>query len=112
MKLLPRKDQCTIFRLRTQHIALKAHINKINPEHPPLCYLCNDPYETVDHVLFKCNQLLDLRKKFLPTQPHTQNCLYSTYEQLTRTSKYFHLALSKRLKPKRSWISKQQHQHF
>ena len=51
---LTRKDQTAIFRLRTQHTALNHHLNTIKPEHPPNCDICDHPYETVEHHLFKC----------------------------------------------------------
>ena len=37
LKELKRKDQSAIFRLRTQHIPLNFHRNRINPEIPPNC---------------------------------------------------------------------------
>ena len=43
MKKLKRKDQTAIFRLRTNHVPLNHHLNKINPTIPPLCSLCNYP---------------------------------------------------------------------
>ena len=61
IKQLKRKDQTTIFRLRTQHIPLNSHLNRINPEKPPHCVLCDHPYETVEHVLFDCKEVEDLR---------------------------------------------------
>ncbi|GFO29982.1 hypothetical protein PoB_005648700 [Plakobranchus ocellatus] len=45
MKLLQRKDQCTIFCRRTQHILLNTHLDKINFEPSPQCHLCDDPQE-------------------------------------------------------------------
>ena len=96
IKYISRKEQCTIFRLRTQHIPLNAHLNRLNPEHPPLCELCDEPYETVDHIMFNCPKLADLRQQFLPPRPHTTNSLYSTFEQLKKTSTYFNMAMGRR----------------
>merc|ERR1712112_65119 len=76
LKLLKRKDQTTIFRLRTQHIPLNYHLNRFNPEKPPHCVLCDDPYETVEYVLLECRKLEDLRKLYLPTPPSIENTLY------------------------------------
>ena len=75
MKKLKRKDQTAIFRLRTQHIPLNQHLNRINPERPPLCPLCDHPYETVEHVLFHCRKLDDLRVSYLPAFPNLENTL-------------------------------------
>ena len=38
---LPRNEQVSIFRLRTTHTPLNAHLNKILKEHLPNCNLCN-----------------------------------------------------------------------
>ena len=46
INFLNRKDQCTIFQLRTGHTKLNFHLNRFNPQHPPLCRNCNSPYET------------------------------------------------------------------
>ena len=40
---LKRGEQSIIFRLRTQHVPLNAHLNRIKPEIPPLCLLCDVP---------------------------------------------------------------------
>ena len=49
---LDRKDQSTIFRLRTQHIPLNKHLNRIGAIAETACPLCNHPEETVEHHLF------------------------------------------------------------
>ena len=97
-KLLQRKDQCNIFRLRTQHAPLNYHLNRINPRHPPMCPLCDHPYETVQHILFNCPKLQDLRQRFLPPTPGTDNSLYAPLEQLKRTSTFYNMALGRRAK--------------
>ena len=61
---LGRKDQVIIFRLRSQHVQLNMHLNRINPEHAPVCELCPQPYE---HFLIDCPSLLDdIRKLYIP----------------------------------------------
>ena len=57
---LKRKDQVTIFRLRTQHVPLNHHFNRFNPMHEPHCPMCDFAYETTEHFLFECPKLLDL----------------------------------------------------
>ena len=94
IKFLPRKEQCTIFQLRTGHIALNSHLNRINPTHPPNCRRCPCPQETVDHFLLECPELTDLRYTLLPPQPTITNTLYSSIEQLKKTCKYVCLALT------------------
>ena len=65
---LNRKDQSTIFRLRTQHIGLNKHLYRIGATLTSACPLCDCLEETVEHHLFHCAPLADLRKQFLP--PH------------------------------------------
>ena len=47
---LIRADQSLIFKLRTGHVKLNAHLNRINSMHPPNCRNCNHPYENTKHV--------------------------------------------------------------
>ena len=49
---LTRKNQA-IFRLRTQHIPLNSHLNRIGATVEKACPLCNHPEETVEHHLHK-----------------------------------------------------------
>ena len=95
---LQRKDQTVIFRLRTQHVPLNFHLNRFNPTIPPLCVLCDYPYETVEHVLFHCKGLQDLREIHLPSLPNIENTLYSSPEQLRRTAYFFHMTCARRAK--------------
>jgi len=61
---LNRKQQSIIFRLRTQHVPLNAHLNRFNPMHEPLCPLCDHANETVEHFLLDCQKLQNLRENF------------------------------------------------
>ena len=82
---LGRGDQSLVFQLRTQHAPLNHHLNRIGVLQTAACPLCDYPSETIDHLLFFCRKLTDLRGCFLPKLPHTSNCLfYSTY-QLKKT---------------------------
>ena len=92
---LDRADQCLIFRLRTGHIQLNAHLNRTNPTHEPHCRNCSHPYETVSHVLFECPRLLDERKRLLPPLPSLHNTLYLSKEQLIKTCKFIRLAMNR-----------------
>ena len=93
---LTRKDQATIFRLRTQHIPLNSHLNRIGAIAEKACPLCNHADETVEHHLFNCTKLNDLRKELLPPQPDTQNTLFGTINQLKNTCIYHYMSLSRR----------------
>ena len=96
IRSLSRKDQVTIFRLRTQHLPLNQHLNRINPEHPPMCPLCNAQFETTQHLLLYCPNLQDLRLQLLPPSPDINNTIYSTTEQLKKTSTFYFMAMSRR----------------
>ena len=96
MKKLSRKDQTAIFRLRTQHVPLNNHLNRFNPEIPPLCPLCDHPYETVEHVLMQCRKLEDLRAQYLPVNPNIENMLYGSLKQLKNTATFYNMACARR----------------
>ena len=92
---LCRSDQSLIFQLRTGHSNLNAHINRINPTHPPNCRNCNHAYETVQHVLLECPGVEGLRKVYLPTLPSIQNNLYTNERhQLINTCKFVRMSLN------------------
>ena len=93
---IERREQVVIFRLRTQHIPLNAHLNRFKPQAEPTCLLCPYPYETVQHHLLECPSLQDLRETLLPQNPTIENTLYSTAEQLHNTYLYFTMASNRR----------------
>ena len=95
---LDRREQCIVFRLRSQHIPLNMHLNKINPMQEPVCPLCPCAYETVEHFLFECPQLSNLREVYLPPCPSIDNTLYSDFHQLKSTAQYYMLANRQRVK--------------
>ena len=93
---LRRGDQSVIFQLRTQHIPLNHHLNRIGVKPSAACPLCDYPSETVEHLLFFCRKLTDIRGCFLPRIPTLSNCLYSSFEQLVNTCNYYRIASSRR----------------
>ena len=101
---LARNEQSTIFRLRTQHVQLNHHLNRIQPQIPPVCPLCGFAYETVDHHLFHCPPLQDIRISLLPPRPDTENVLYGTLKQLKQTCRYHYMALDRRAKAQASLV--------
>ena len=92
---LNRAEQCLIFRLRTGHIEINAHLNRIIPTHEPHCRNCPHPYETVNHILFECPSLVSERRRLLPPLPSLHNCLYTNKEQLLKTCEFFRLAMDR-----------------
>ena len=95
---LKRRDQTTIFRLRTTHVPLNGHLNKILKNHPAHCRLCGHFNETVEHHLLYCPQLNDLRCSLLPAQPSISNTLFCDKIQLEQTCLFFYRASSRRAK--------------
>ena len=93
---LKRREQSTIFRLRTGHIQLNGHLSRIKKNHPPQCPMCGYRNETVEHHLIYCNRLQDLRDKYLPPIPSISNTLYSDASQLRNTCSYFYFASGRR----------------
>ena len=95
---LQREDQSIIYRLRTRHIPLNNHLKRINVKTSAACPLCDYPDETVEHHLFDCTKLTDLRERFLPANPNIHKCLYGSSEQMRKTCSFFKLASGKRAK--------------
>ena len=98
INFLDRKRQVVIFRLRTNHIQLNAHLSRITKDHDPSCPLCSYKEESVHHFLFECLPLQDLRARFLPLTPTRDNTLYAPPSQLIQTSRFYHEAMHRRTK--------------
>ena len=95
---LNRKDQSTIFRLRTQHIALNKHLHRIGVTTTPACPLCNHPDESVEHHLYHCAPLADLRTCYLPPQSNRENLLYGNKKELKNICIFHYMAIGRRAK--------------
>ena len=94
---LCRRDQCTIFRLRTGHITLNKHLHRVTADHTPYCMHCNrQEEETVKHHLLDCSALKDLRKNLIPSNSSITDILYGNVEQLKRTCTFHYLAQGKK----------------
>ena len=94
---LKRKDQVIIFRLRSTHIQLNAHLSRITKDHPPACTLCGYREDTVQHFLFDSPPVNHPHKEFLPTNPERENILYHSKLQLSQTYKYSQNANQRRM---------------
>ena len=93
---LQRNEQVTIFRLRSGHTPLNAHLTRIGVKSSPGCPLCGCPNETTSHHLFECQALDDLRAEYFPPKPDTANTLYGTPEQLKNTHMFHFMANRRR----------------
>ena len=98
INFLERKDQVAIFRLRSNHTQLNAHLSRILKDHNPSCSLCGYKEESVQHFLFECPPLQDIRSQFLPPNPTRENTLYAPKPQLLNTSSFYHEAMNRRTK--------------
>ena len=98
---LPRREQSIIFQLRTGHIPLNSYLHRIKPLHPSACPLCDAPEETVEHLLFECRKLIDLRACFLPKPYDFETVLYGSIGNLKQTSTYFIKASGRRAEVQR-----------
>ena len=96
INLLERKDQVAIFRLRSNHIQLNAHLSRILKDHNQSCPLCDYREESVQHFLFECPALHDIRSHFLHPNPTRENTLYAPKPQLLNTSSFYHEAMNRR----------------
>ena len=90
---MDRRNQSQIFQFRTGHAAVNYHLNRIMPQHEPLCRHCDHPYETVPHILFDCPKLKNQRK-LLPPNPTIHNTLYGSLDQLHKTASFIRLAMT------------------
>ena len=93
---LHRAHHTAIFRLRTHHAPLNAHLHRIKKEHPAKCVYCPDSDETVEHFLFHCPLYDNIRTRLLPAQPNIHNTLYEPTTQLQRTTTYNISAMNRR----------------
>uniref|UniRef100_A0A0B7AEK1 Uncharacterized protein n=1 Tax=Arion vulgaris TaxID=1028688 RepID=A0A0B7AEK1_9EUPU len=67
-------------------------MNRIQPQ-PTLEYqLCTHHHETVDHHIFRCQMLDDVRNICLISRPDKWN-IYARQEQLTNICRYHYMTL-------------------
>ena len=95
---LKRQEQVNIFRLRSKHVPLNAHLKRIGVLTSSECPLCQVPEETVEHHLFLCPALDDLRTELLPPKPDISNTLFGTSLQLKNTNNFYVMAGQRRAK--------------
>ena len=84
---LGRAEQTTIFRLRTGHCGLRAHLRRIGVAASALCG-CGGADETPEHVLQACPLLTQLRDQTWPEGSTLHTKLWGTVDDLRRTSQF------------------------
>ena len=81
---LDRRQQTTIFRLRTGHCRLLSHMHRLGISHTPECP-CNTGIQSAEHILQDCPTFSDLRKKTWPNGTDLDTKLWGDYPNLERT---------------------------
>ena len=86
--LLDRAEQVTIFRLRTGHNRLRAHMfSKFKIGDSALC-ICGQAPQTAEHILQECWQYNTLRSKHWPGGVTLDKKLYGSVQELQKTVHY------------------------
>ncbi|GFR59547.1 retrovirus-related Pol polyprotein from type-1 retrotransposable element R1 [Elysia marginata] len=94
MHQLPRKEQCTIFRLRTGHCQLQAHQYRMGTSQTPMCE-CGISRQTVNHLLQDCPLYTNERGKLWPENPDVVQKLWGNEDGLLLTTQFIeHTRLS------------------
>ena len=86
MHRLDRSEQTLIFRLRTGHCYLRAHLKRIGVQDSPKCECGHD--QTREHVLQACPLLAQLRNQIWPEPTPLTAKLWGTSKDLRRTSQF------------------------
>ena len=84
--LLPRSQQTTIFRLRTGHCRLKAHLRRIGVAESAQCDCEGE--QTPAHVLQTCRLLNHLQAKTWPCPLDLRSKLWGDIKHLMETSQF------------------------
>ena len=84
---LSRPEQSTIFRLRTGHCGLRAHLKKIGIAESSMCD-CLIADQTPAHVLQDCTLHNHIRKQIWPMETTLEAKLWGTAADLRRTVQF------------------------
>ena len=84
---LARHEQTAIFRLRTGHCGLRAHLKRIGIMDSALCD-CKEAEQTVHHILQDCPIWRKQRHQLWPQDESTTNKLWGTAEDLRCTTQF------------------------
>ena len=87
MHSLPRKEQSIIFRLRTGHCRLGAHMKRIGLRESAACQ-CGEASQTVKHVLQDCTKLKELRREVWSVDTSLETKLWGTRQDLLLTADF------------------------
>ena len=87
MSQLQRSQQTMIFRLRTGHCRLRAHLYRLGLSHTPDCP-CETGPQTPEHVLQSCPLYQDARTQHWPHGATLAEQLWGSKQDLTTTTTY------------------------
>nr|KAG5705581.1 hypothetical protein BaRGS_034779 [Batillaria attramentaria] len=87
IRTLERRHQTTIYRLRTGHCGLRAHLKRIGVADTALCQ-CGLADQTPSHVLQDCPLHEEMRQHFWPEGGNLNTKLWGNAADLHRTSKF------------------------
>ena len=87
MHSLPRNEQSIIFRLRTGHCRLGAHMKRIGLRESAACQ-CGEASQTVKHVLQDCTKLKELRREVWSVDTSLETKLWGTRQDLLLTADF------------------------
>jgi len=87
LRKLDRDQQTLIFRLRTGHCRLRAHLKRIGVSDTSLC-ICEQADETVSHMLQDCCLHEEKRREWWPEGKDLSNKLWGSVGDLTRTASF------------------------
>ena len=87
---LERARQSAVFRLRTGHCGLSAHLKMIGTSDTSLCE-CGQDDQTPDHVLESCLKCDERRQQIWPHGADLANKLWGSTQDLYRTASFLAL---------------------
>ena len=91
LHLLTRNQQTTIFRLRTGHCRLKAHMRRIGVAESAGCE-CGEGDQTPEHILQDCPRLSKQRLQTWPLPTDLSTKLWGSKQDLERTTSFLDLS--------------------
>ena len=83
---LNQREQTMIFRLRTGHCRLGAHLYKLKVVTTPQCH-CNTEHQTPKHLLQRCPTYDSIRKNIWPQPKTMEEKLWGEKDDLQQTTR-------------------------
>jgi ribonuclease HI len=87
MQHLQRHQQTTLFRLRTGHCRLRAHMYRLGLSHTPDCS-CETGPQTPEHVLQSCPFFQEARTQYWPHGATLAEQLWGNQDELLKTTSF------------------------